>query len=143
MIKFSRDINIVNEFRISKFEVFVAYMIGISIFYVNFILLFIDETVAMWLKILFGVVMVVWTCLCIMLYCEKTKPLLAIPVDIDDELIYSGMTEYSDPKTGKRTASDKIIEDAEEQSQLSSNVDFMDFQPKPVKLDLNMQAPNF
>ena len=49
--------------------------------------------------------MIVWTILCAMLYCEKTSPLLAIPVDDGEELIYSGMTEH--------TVDNKVIEDDE------------------------------
>jgi hypothetical protein len=40
---------------------------------------------------------------------------------MDNDLIDSGMTEISNEN--------KLIEEIEEQSQLSSNVDFMDFLP--------------
>ena len=56
----------------------------------------------MGLKILFAIVMVVWTGLNMMLYCEKTKPLLLIPMDDSDELLNSGMTEHT---------SDRLIEE--------------------------------
>ena len=39
-----------------------------------------------------------------MLYCEKTKPLLAIPIDLSDELLQSGRSEHN---------SDQLIEDVE------------------------------
>lgn len=118
MIKFSRDINISNEFRISKYEAFIAYAIGIGIFYVNFGLLFVDPSISFELKIAFGVLMVAWTFLNMMLYCEKTKPLLMMPMDIDDDLLYSGVTEHT---------SEKLISEAEKISEISSAVDLMDF----------------